>query len=410
MFSRFRKVFIVCAGLLGAGGGLHAQEGVGFDWSLWSAHFGMETLFAGGGQAFDFGGGGALGIGYDLSEHWTAEFGVSWAPCVKGGGNADIWGVSAEMLYHLNSYSRFDPYLALGAGYYGATKRVFDNGDARGATAPRAGLGMMYHLTEEVALRADARASMAIDRECGMVYLASVGVAFRLPERTSAGAEDGRLTDEENHRHGTDPFSDDTDGDGLTDHEEVNVYRTDPLNPDTDFDGLTDYEEVKVHKTNPLKRDTDGGGVDDWHEVSVDGTSPLDPADDLMLFVVPAEFDYNSTVLKPDTVEALAVVVRELKGAPHATVLVEGHTDRGGRANEQTAIALTEGRAKAVAEYLSQNGVTASQLSVKGYGFKRPRVRPNLVVGNKENRRIEIYVRGVPNNHARALQDRQADK
>ncbi|MCL2104748.1 MAG: hypothetical protein FWH21_06815, partial [Kiritimatiellaeota bacterium] len=84
---------------------------------------------------------------------------------------------------HLNSYSRFDPYLALGGGYCGAAETVFDGGGARGAAGPRAGVGMMYHLTEEIAIRADARAFMAVDRACGMIYMAGVGISFRLPER-----------------------------------------------------------------------------------------------------------------------------------------------------------------------------------------------------------------------------------
>ncbi|MCL1920272.1 MAG: OmpA family protein [Kiritimatiellaeota bacterium] len=395
----------VCAGLAGAVWPALAQEGV--DWTRWSVSPGAGILIVEGGGPTDGGAGASLCLGYDLSEHWTAEAGAAWMPYVKGAGNPHIYGASAEMLCHLSSYSRFDPYLALGAGYHGATARVFADGGAHGMAGPRAGFGVMYYLTEEVALRADARALMAVDRGCGMAYMATVGLALRLPERGAHG--DGpALTDDERKRHGTDPFSKDTDGDGLTDYEEINIYGTDPLNPDSDFDGLTDYEEVKIYKTDPLKRDTDGGGVDDWHEIFVDGTDPLDPTDDLLMFDIPAEFDYNSAVLPPETVAALAEVIRELVASPHATALVEGHTDRGARADEKTAVALTERRARAVAAHLAQGGVAAERLSVKGYGFARPRVRPNLVVGNRENRRIEIYVRGVPNRYVRALNAKQA--
>ncbi len=45
-------------------------------------------------------------------------------------------------------------------------------------------------------------------------------------------------------RHGTDPLSPDTDGDGLTDYEEINEVGTDPLNPDTDFDGQIDSVDL----------------------------------------------------------------------------------------------------------------------------------------------------------------------
>lgn len=55
--------------------------------------------------------------------------------------------------------------------------------------------------------------------------------------------QDG-LTNKAEAEHNTDPFTADTDGDGISDGDEVNVYHTDPLNEDTDGDGLTDGEEI----------------------------------------------------------------------------------------------------------------------------------------------------------------------
>jgi hypothetical protein len=52
------------------------------------------------------------------------------------------------------------------------------------------------------------------------------------------------LTDQEEIELGTDPFSPDTDKDGLTDKEEVLLWHTDPKNPDTDGDSYLDGEEV----------------------------------------------------------------------------------------------------------------------------------------------------------------------
>lgn len=43
---------------------------------------------------------------------------------------------------------------------------------------------------------------------------------------------------------GTDPFNNDSDGDGLQDGEEVNIYLTVPTSPDTDADGLNDGDEI----------------------------------------------------------------------------------------------------------------------------------------------------------------------
>ena len=183
MFSWTVRFVSVCAGLLGAAVSLHAQEGT--DWTRWSVSPGAGILIMGGGQPVDGGAGASLSVGYDMSEFWTLEASGMWAPYVKGkdSDNPDIYGASAGVLYHLNSYSRFDPYLAFGAGYYGASDRVFRKGNARGMAGPHAGFGTMYHFTESIALRADARAFMSVDTGREMAYLASVGLAFRWPSR-----------------------------------------------------------------------------------------------------------------------------------------------------------------------------------------------------------------------------------
>jgi uncharacterized protein YkwD len=62
------------------------------------------------------------------------------------------------------------------------------------------------------------------------------------------------LSDAQEKILGTDPFSDDTDRDGLSDLAETMVYHTDPLNPDTDADGVSDGNEVRWG-TNPLRAD-----------------------------------------------------------------------------------------------------------------------------------------------------------
>ena len=56
----------------------------------------------------------------------------------------------------------------------------------------------------------------------------------------------------------TDPFSPDTDGDGLTDHQELYTFFTNPTMVDTDGDGIDDCEEVQFALSNPLVVDFTG--------------------------------------------------------------------------------------------------------------------------------------------------------
>lgn len=96
----------------------------------------------------------------------------------------------------------------------------------------------------------------------------------------------------------TNPYSSDTDGDGLSDNVEVVVHKTDPLlvdsdadglpdtfeivlgqvhptRPDSDFDGLSDGDEINVYSTAPDNIDTDGDGLIDGDEVNLHATDPL---------------------------------------------------------------------------------------------------------------------------------------
>ena len=68
-----------------------------------------------------------------------------------------------------------------------------------------------------------------------------------------------------------------------------------------------------------------------------------------------------------DLLQAHANFLREHNST---TVLVEGHTDQ--RGTPEYNIALGERRAKAVAKYMQNLGVDASQLSVVSYGEEKP--------------------------------------
>ena len=73
---------------------------------------------------------------------------------------------------------------------------------------------------------------------------------------------------------GTNPFSADTDGDGINDYREISETNTSPVLADTDNDGLTDLNEIEVYLTSPVVADSDYDGVVDGKEVEM-GFDPL---------------------------------------------------------------------------------------------------------------------------------------
>ncbi|MBA2519010.1 MAG: hypothetical protein H0V24_05045 [Chloroflexia bacterium] len=103
--------------------------------------------------------------------------------------------------------------------------------------------------------------------------LAQRGVALAAAQAADSDG-DGHFDADEVNVYGTDPYNFDTDGDGVGEGAEV-YYGTDPRggggggagSVDTDGDGLYDADEVNVYYTDPYTYDTDRDGVGDGAEI-----------------------------------------------------------------------------------------------------------------------------------------------
>ena len=360
-------------------------------------------------------------IGYEHTQWWSYEAGIFLAPSLSenfridtdsgerisrleeatGASSSYALGLFGDALYHFTRWERLDPYLVLGLGAV-----YYEHKTKSGYFDPmlRSGIGFKYHFNDELALRADARVYMTTEyTEANATF--DVGLAWRwgskvppqviVADRYLDSDGDGLYDWEEIEVYGTDPFDPDSDGDGLTDYEEVRIYGTDPLNPDTDFDGLSDGDEIHVYGTDPLNPDTDRGGVTDGHEILEDGTDPLNPFDDLLLFELYIQFDYDKDILRPEYHRDLDIIARVLRRSEQSTAIVEGHADRLAKSDAAHNQRLSERRARSVVRYLvEQGGIDASRLEARGFGFTRPRAPNDPQDGNPLNRRVEIYIRG----------------
>lgn len=419
---RFTSCFLIGLAILFAvsgvarGQGEQAAERNLFKEAPWTVSVGLGQFNFEGDEMVQDGMFLSLKLGYSFSPRWTFEGGLEYAPSLDPTTfnendprhleelEDSIYAarLSLDVLFHLRNTKdlHFDPFIAAGGSlmYYEDDIPDADNPDL----SVMAGGGLFIHFNDEWAIRGDIRTGVAGgDTEFNTIYSASVNYRFGAavpPAYTVSGGEldsdgDG-LLDSEEVQIGTDPYDPDTDKDGLSDGEEVKVQKTDPLNPDTDWDGLKDGAEVLTYKTNPLDRDTDKGGVADGHEVIEDNTDPLNPKDDLQLFTLNIEFDYDKAVLRPQYFNELDVIVKVLQRDPGATARVEGHADKRKTSKADYNQRLSERRAKAVVDYLVDvGGIDRSRLTFKGYGFDRP-VAPNDTEENmQKNRRTEIYIR-----------------
>ena len=99
-------------------------------------------------------------------------------------------------------------------------------------------------------------------------------------------------------------------------------------------------------------------------------------------------FDFNKSTLQPASDAVLRQVAELLTKDKILKIEVQGHTDNvGGDTYNQT---LSEARARAVADWLSNHGVAAARLSARGYGKTKPVADNNNDEGRAKNRRVEI--------------------
>ena len=146
-----------------------AAEEAGFD--RWYVGAAGQLMLPQGGSKMHHIGGAALRGGYYLTEDWAIEGEAAWLEDAAGLSAAAHGHFQGWSLYgDLFGYSRFDPFVTLGAkGWIGRNC---------GQVGPKAGLGAFYHLTDEWSLRADADATLGLETNCEMLYSLSVGVQY----------------------------------------------------------------------------------------------------------------------------------------------------------------------------------------------------------------------------------------
>jgi len=176
----------------------------------------------------------------------------------------------------------------------------------------------------------------------------------------------------------------DSDGDGVPDSEDACPMQPGPA----EFDGCPDSDGDQV-PDNVDKCPNEPGPADNRG-------CPLGPP-----FVVlegsqirlrgNVLFDLGRANIQKQSFPLLDEVAALLKSRPDINLLeVEGHTDnRGARAYNQD---LSDGRAKAVVDYLVKKGVPQRRLRSRGFAFDRPVASNADALGRAKNRRVEFQI------------------
>ncbi|GAB3475078.1 peptidoglycan-associated lipoprotein Pal [Marinomonas epiphytica] len=99
-------------------------------------------------------------------------------------------------------------------------------------------------------------------------------------------------------------------------------------------------------------------------------------------------FDFDKSIVRPESRESLAIHAQYLVANPEARIVLEGHADE--RGTREYNMALGERRAKAISRYLTIQGVAASQIETVSFGEEVPVAFGHDSAAWQLNRRVEV--------------------
>lgn len=164
----------------------------------------------------------------------------------------------------------------------------------------------------------------------------------------------------------------------------------------TDMDSSTVSEDAMASEQT-MSESTDSadqaygaGSGDTVTSVIVEDTAaaPQPKVDPLAGVQVVFYFDFDKSIVRPESREALAKHAAFLVANPDARIVLEGHADE--RGTREYNMALGERRAKAIARYLTIQGVAASQVETVSFGEEVPVAFGHDNNAWQLNRRVEV--------------------
>jgi len=166
--------------------------------------------------------------------------------------------------------------------------------------------------------------------------------------------------------------------------------------PDNDLDLLKDAQDGAPNAPEDWDGDRDEDGIPDLEERSAQPAprAPQEPMAPLILgdTLHPAQpLQFLGTALDESATEVLDGLARYIQSHPELKTLEIGvHLEAQGSPNRRRTLSLR--RAKAVGDALSERGVPAARLRMRGYGADVPVASNRSAADRARNRRVELRV------------------
>ena len=116
----------------------------------------------------------------------------------------------------------------------------------------------------------------------------------------------------------------------------------------------------------------------------------LRDGDNIIIRLYGLTFPVGKNTIEPQYYSLLTKVQNAVKKFPHCQVTIEGHTDSQG--SDEINQALSESRAKSVAEYLMANMGVEIPVRSQGFGESQPIASNDTPEGKAKNRRIDVVI------------------
>lgn len=292
--------------------------------------------------------------------------------------NVDINMYHLDLVYHFLPEGKFNPFIVAGYGAVNYSPKI----NSKNMSVIDFGVGAKYWLTDNIALRLDVRDNMIYDDQIHNIGT-TMGVVFAFGGTSNTATTP---VDKKVEAAPTAPL--DSDADGVFDTLDkcpgtpagVSVGR-DGCPLDSDRDGVADYLDKCPATPAGVSVGKDGCplvveklvilAAEPKAEEKVVAFVSEKKAEVIILAFEDIHFDFNQSTLKPEAQAILKRNVQLLKENPKAKIRVAGYSSASG--TQEYNQSLSERRAKAVQEYLVNEGViTRERLTTIGYGETHP--------------------------------------
>ena len=101
-------------------------------------------------------------------------------------------------------------------------------------------------------------------------------------------------------------------------------------------------------------------------------------------------FETDKAILLPESLAELNKLLFFLNENPSIKISIHGHTDN--QASENYNLKLSEARAKATVDFLTNKGIDSMRITSKGFGESTPIASNDTKDGRQQNRRVEFVI------------------